>query len=275
MKLHEYINTRFDSSLSWPDLEWLRAAVGRLRPNQTGEIFLTDLVAEARREGKRVAVHLTDDPEEGIGVNTRAELAMAEAAMRKRIRDQHMSAGVSFRDPDSCQVDGDVRIAADVVIERGTILEGKTSIGAGSRVGPYAVLRDTSPWLGSRRNVAITYCPSGKSASGPTSTLFACWRTNAGATMKPTAGTVTRPPIRPPSPSVAPSRKTLRGKRSISSSSITGSAAIDSGGPTDAERTNYQAKYAEGIKSIGLTPESMLQTYSVLIRVTPEKLRGF
>ena len=126
------------------DLEWLRTAVGRLRPNETGEIFLTDLVADARREGKRVAVHLTDDPEEGIGVNTRAELAMAETAMRKRIRDQHMAAGVTFRDPDSCQVDSDVRIAADVVIERGTILEGKTSIGAGSRVGPYAVLRDTT-----------------------------------------------------------------------------------------------------------------------------------
>src|SRR5437016_4019653 len=130
------------------DLGWLRVAVERLRPNDTGEIFLTDLVAEARREGKRVAVHLTDDPEEGIGVNTRADLATAEAVMRKRIRDQHMLAGVTFRDPESCQVDDDVRIAADVVIERGTILEGKTSIGAGSRIGPYAVLRDTTVGAG-------------------------------------------------------------------------------------------------------------------------------
>src|SRR5256886_5859397 len=126
------------------DLDWLRAAVHRLRPNDTGEIFLTDLVGEARREGKRVAVHLTDGPEEGIGVNTRADLAAAEAAMRKRIRDQHMLAGVTFRDPDSCEVDSVVRLAADVVIERGTILQGKTSIGTGSRVGPYAVLRDTT-----------------------------------------------------------------------------------------------------------------------------------
>jgi bifunctional UDP-N-acetylglucosamine pyrophosphorylase / glucosamine-1-phosphate N-acetyltransferase len=126
------------------DLGWLRAAIGRLRPNDTGEIFLTDIVAEARREGKPVAVHLTDDQEEGIGVNTRAELAAAETAMRKRIHTQHMLAGVTFRDPDSCQVDSDVRIAADVVIERGTILEGKTSIGAGSRIGPYAVLRETT-----------------------------------------------------------------------------------------------------------------------------------
>jgi bifunctional UDP-N-acetylglucosamine pyrophosphorylase/glucosamine-1-phosphate N-acetyltransferase len=132
------------------DLSWLRNAVGRLRPNETGEIFLTDLVAEATREGKRVAVHRTDDPEEGMGVNTRVELAAAEAALRRRIRETHMLAGVTFRDPDSCQVDADVRIAADAVIERGTILEGKTTIGAGSRIGPYAVLRDTTVGEGCR-----------------------------------------------------------------------------------------------------------------------------
>jgi PPOX class probable F420-dependent enzyme len=56
---------------------------------------------------------------------------------------------------------------------------------------------------------------------------------------------------------------------------ITGTAAIDPAGPTETERTSYPIKYADGIKSIGLTPESMLQKYSVLIRVTPEKLRGF
>jgi bifunctional UDP-N-acetylglucosamine pyrophosphorylase/glucosamine-1-phosphate N-acetyltransferase len=126
------------------DLAWLRSAIARLQPNETGEVFLTDLVAEASREGKRVAVHRTDDPEEGIGVNTRLELATAEAALRRRIRDTHMLAGVTFRDPDSCLVDADVTIAADVVIERGSILEGKTAIGAGSRIGPYAVLRDTT-----------------------------------------------------------------------------------------------------------------------------------
>jgi bifunctional UDP-N-acetylglucosamine pyrophosphorylase/glucosamine-1-phosphate N-acetyltransferase len=126
------------------DLAWLRTAVGRLRANETGEIFLTDVIVEATRAQKRVAVYRTDDAEEGMGVNTRVELAAAEAAMRKRIRDEHMLKGVTFRDPESCVVDADVEIAADVVIDRGTILEGKTRIGTGSRIGPYAVLRDTT-----------------------------------------------------------------------------------------------------------------------------------
>ena len=126
------------------DLGWLRRAVTRLRPNETGEIFLTDLVAEAARDGKRVAVHRTDDPEEGMGVNNRVELAAAEKTVRRRVLERHMLAGVTFRDPDSCEVDADVQLAPDVFVERGTILEGKTRVGAGSRIGPYAVLRDTT-----------------------------------------------------------------------------------------------------------------------------------
>ncbi|HZP95643.1 MAG TPA: bifunctional UDP-N-acetylglucosamine diphosphorylase/glucosamine-1-phosphate N-acetyltransferase GlmU [Candidatus Limnocylindria bacterium] len=126
------------------DLAWLRGAIARLRPNETGEIFLTDLVAVAVSEGKHVAVHRTSDPDEGRGVNTRLELAAVEDVLRRRIRERHMLAGVTFHDPGSSLVDADVEIAPDAVIERGTILEGRTRIGAGSRVGPYSVLRDTT-----------------------------------------------------------------------------------------------------------------------------------
>jgi bifunctional UDP-N-acetylglucosamine pyrophosphorylase/glucosamine-1-phosphate N-acetyltransferase len=126
------------------DLAWLRAAVGRLKPNPTGEIFLTDLVALAIADGKRVAVHKTADRDEGRGVNTRVELAAAEDAIRRRIRERHMLAGVTFHDPSSSLVDADVEIAADAVIERGTILEGKTKVGARTRVGPYSILRDSA-----------------------------------------------------------------------------------------------------------------------------------
>ena len=125
------------------DLAWLRRAVPRLRANETGEVFLTDLVALATAEGARVAAYRTDDPEEGMGVNTRVELAAAEDVVRKRIRERHMLAGVTFHDPGSSLVDADVEIAADVIIERGCLLEGRTRIGSGTRIGPYAIVRDT------------------------------------------------------------------------------------------------------------------------------------
>jgi bifunctional UDP-N-acetylglucosamine pyrophosphorylase/glucosamine-1-phosphate N-acetyltransferase len=126
------------------DLAWLRGAVAKLRPNATGEIFLTDLVALATGEGQKVAAHKTEDPDEGRGVNTRVDLAAAEDALRRRIRERHMLAGVTFHDPDSSLVDADVELAPDVVIERGSILEGKTRVGGGTRIGPYSILRDTT-----------------------------------------------------------------------------------------------------------------------------------
>lgn len=126
------------------DLAWLREAVSALAPNETGEIFFTDIVDVAIRAGKRVAAFCTPDRDEGMGVNTRVELAAAEAVLRRRVRERLMLDGVTFRDPDSTSVDDGVRIAADAVIERGCILEGSTAIGADTRIGPYSVLRDTT-----------------------------------------------------------------------------------------------------------------------------------
>ena len=126
------------------DLAWLRTAAPQLRENETGEVFLTDLVAIAIAGGQRVAAHCTEDPSEGLGVNTRVDLAAADAVLRRRIRERHMLAGVTFLDPDSTSVDAGVRIAPDAVIAQGCLLEGDTSIGAGSVVGPYSIVRDST-----------------------------------------------------------------------------------------------------------------------------------
>ena len=79
-----------------------------------------------------------------------------------------------------------------------------------------AVRRETSPSLGSSMNVAMYHWPSVKSATGPRSTSCRFWPRNPGRTAKPATGTVTMPPMTPPSPRVAPSRNLLRGKRSPS-----------------------------------------------------------
>ncbi len=126
------------------DLAWLRSVIGQLKANPTGEIFFTDIVDAATSSGRRVTAFCTPDPGEGMGVNTRVELAAAEAILRRRIRERLMLDGVTFHDPDSTLVDDTVRIAADAIIERGCMLEGATAIGADTRVGPYSILRDTT-----------------------------------------------------------------------------------------------------------------------------------
>lgn len=55
---------------------------------------------------------------------------------------------------------------------------------------------------------------------------------------------------------------------------FTGRAALDATAPAVPDAPAYVAKYAQGIKAIGLTPETMATTYSTAIRVTPTRLRG-
>jgi bifunctional UDP-N-acetylglucosamine pyrophosphorylase/glucosamine-1-phosphate N-acetyltransferase len=137
------------------DLAWLRMAVPKLRVNETGEIFLTDLVKIARDEGRTVAAYCVDDPTEGLGVNTRADLALVDGVLRERIRRRHMDAGVTFIDPASSSVDAGVEISADTVIDRGSVLEGRTRVGTGTRIGPYSLLRDTT--VGERCRVEASW----------------------------------------------------------------------------------------------------------------------
>src|SRR5690349_5281568 len=68
----------------------------------------------------------------------------------------------------------------------------------------------TSPSAGSTMNVATNQSPTPKDESGPRSTLCCFWLRNDGRSAKPATGTVMIPPITPPSPRVAPSRKRLR-----------------------------------------------------------------
>ena len=56
---------------------------------------------------------------------------------------------------------------------------------------------------------------------------------------------------------------------------LTGTAEIEPSAPAADQNPAYIQKYADGIASINMTPESFAASYSVPIRVTPAKLRGF
>jgi bifunctional UDP-N-acetylglucosamine pyrophosphorylase/glucosamine-1-phosphate N-acetyltransferase len=121
--------------------------------NAQGEYYLGDVLPLMREAGLRVTVHAAPDATVMLGVNTRAELAQAEAEARRRILEAHMLAGVTVVDPGSTWIDAEVEIAADARIEPGTSLRGRTSVGAGTTVGPLSTLTDTR--LGA--NVAVPH----------------------------------------------------------------------------------------------------------------------
>jgi bifunctional UDP-N-acetylglucosamine pyrophosphorylase/glucosamine-1-phosphate N-acetyltransferase len=83
--------------------------------NAKGEFYLTDIVAHARRDGRRCAV-VEAPHEELIGVNSRSELAAAEAMFQARRRLQAMENGATLIDPASVFFGADTKVGRDVVI---------------------------------------------------------------------------------------------------------------------------------------------------------------
>ncbi len=104
--------------------------------NSQGEYYLGDALPLLRGAGHGVVAHLTADEAVGLGVNTRADLAVVEAAARARLLEQHMLAGVTIVDPASTMIDADVTIGEDTTIEPFSLLRGTTSVGSGCVVGP-------------------------------------------------------------------------------------------------------------------------------------------
>jgi bifunctional UDP-N-acetylglucosamine pyrophosphorylase/glucosamine-1-phosphate N-acetyltransferase len=125
--------------------------------NAQGEYYLTGIVAAARAQQRRCAVVMGGEVE-ALGINSRAELAAAEALVQARLRAAAMAAGVTLVDPGSVQFSHDTMLAEDVTVEANVVfgpgvtvqrdvvirafshLEGCT-VSRGAMIGPYARLR--------------------------------------------------------------------------------------------------------------------------------------
>lgn len=115
--------------------EFLFEALDKLEPNNAQrEYYLTDIVRMAVAQGRRVSAVPLRDPEEGLGVNTRQQLAAAEQVVRQQIRERWLDAGVTMRDPSSVWIDAGVAIGRDTVLYPNVSLEGKTIIGEGTTI---------------------------------------------------------------------------------------------------------------------------------------------
>jgi bifunctional UDP-N-acetylglucosamine pyrophosphorylase / glucosamine-1-phosphate N-acetyltransferase len=114
-------------------------ALRRIRPsNRQGEFYLPDAINVLAADGREVAVVPVTDPEELVGVNTRAELPAVDGILRRRVLERLMAAGVTVLDPVTTFVDDTVRIGRDTVLHPGTFLTGRTVIGPRCVVGPGA-----------------------------------------------------------------------------------------------------------------------------------------
>jgi bifunctional UDP-N-acetylglucosamine pyrophosphorylase/glucosamine-1-phosphate N-acetyltransferase len=123
---------------------FLRALEEVGNENAQGEYFLTDVVEVALRGGYRVESVSVEDWTEALGVNDRADLALAEATLRRRIAHDWMVRGVTIADPDQTYIDADCEIGEDTALEPGSVLRAATRIGSRCRISAGAVIDDST-----------------------------------------------------------------------------------------------------------------------------------
>jgi bifunctional UDP-N-acetylglucosamine pyrophosphorylase/glucosamine-1-phosphate N-acetyltransferase len=125
--------------------------------NRKNEYYLTEAVAVARAmKHKAIALEVTED--EVSGINTKAQLAAAEATMQRQLRQSALDAGVTLVAPDTVHLSADTKLDRDVTVEPyvvfgpGVVVDDGATIrsfshlqgahvGKGAIVGPYARLR--------------------------------------------------------------------------------------------------------------------------------------
>jgi bifunctional UDP-N-acetylglucosamine pyrophosphorylase/glucosamine-1-phosphate N-acetyltransferase len=112
------------------------------RRNAQGELYLTDVVVQAARAGKRVATHEVAEDSETAQVNSRSDMARVSAILRSRLLEEHMAAGVTIDDPATTWIERGVRIGPDTRILPFTVIHAGVEIGRGCEVGPFAHLRE-------------------------------------------------------------------------------------------------------------------------------------
>ena len=122
----------------------LFAALGGLTCNNAQkEYYLTDVLAIFARSGQSVEAVQVEDFQETLGINSRVQLAEAEAILRRRKLIELMEGGVTVMDPASTFVDAGVFIGRDTVLYPFTWIEGATSIGEGCHIGPNTRISDS------------------------------------------------------------------------------------------------------------------------------------
>jgi bifunctional UDP-N-acetylglucosamine pyrophosphorylase/glucosamine-1-phosphate N-acetyltransferase len=107
--------------------------------NAKGEYYLTDLYGLAGKAGLTTRVIETVE-DEVLGVNSRGELAVAEAVLQRRLRDRALAGGATLIDPAAVWFSHDTRLGRDVVVEPGVFFGPGVAVGDGARIRAFSHL---------------------------------------------------------------------------------------------------------------------------------------
>ena len=125
-------------------IDLLREGIANLKTdNEQAELYLTDVVGHGVQNGFAIEALILANGEECLGINTRADLAAASLAMRRRINEQHMNEGVTLVDPAQTYIDVNVKIGRDTIIDPGCVIQGDSILGEGVQVKAQCVIESS------------------------------------------------------------------------------------------------------------------------------------
>lgn len=126
------------------DKEFLLRHIDRLSPNElTKEYYLTDLIDIAGSEGIEIGCYFEKEGWRLLGINSRVELAIANAFLQREIINKLMVNGVTILSPDRVYIEKDVEIAEDTIIHPDCNISGITKIGKGCVIDQGVVIKDS------------------------------------------------------------------------------------------------------------------------------------
>jgi len=115
---------------------------GLSNENAQGEYYLTDIIAAAHNEGKKIATAHPETEIEVEGANNRVQLASLERAYQARLAEELMIEGASLRDPARIDIRGALTIGSEVSIDINCIFEGNVTLGSNVKIGANCILKN-------------------------------------------------------------------------------------------------------------------------------------
>ena len=112
--------------------------------NAQNEYYLPDMLEILKHHGRAVSIFHCDDYRDGLGVNSRVQLAELTGIARDRINQRLMTEGVTFIDPAQAWIGPDATIGRDTIVWPQTHLIGSCRIGEGCQLGPNTRLTDVA-----------------------------------------------------------------------------------------------------------------------------------
>jgi bifunctional UDP-N-acetylglucosamine pyrophosphorylase / glucosamine-1-phosphate N-acetyltransferase len=132
-----------NSGAYWFQAEELLGILSEIRNDNTqGEYYLTDAVRLLIERNREADACKADSTEAVLGANDCLQLAELNQIARKKILDTHLLSGTDIPCSDGVIIGPDVVIGSNVTILPGTILRGRTAVGASCVIGPNTVLTD-------------------------------------------------------------------------------------------------------------------------------------